>query len=573
MANRLFFKNDFDALSINGFIGDPSGQPAYAYIRVSGDDQADDGRSGLPRQIAHIHEAACNHGYRIAWDMVYADDHTGFEFEGRSGLSKLRKELRSASRHANAVIMEHLDRLSRNADWHQGFLLDEMRSSGVKPIFWKEFSSRIERAVMGAIAQDGMEQAKQRMMEGNLYKARSGRVTARVAAYGYKLVDANGKESAASKKDSYYALRDDEAVIIRLIYDRVLEGVPMRRIALELEMAGIKPPKQYKHWEATQVRLFIRNEIYKGDFYAHRWEHKTVQKPSKDGFSMRAVKCKIERPREEWIHVPVPAIVTPEEWEAANRMLEKNRQTARRNAKVPYLLTGLVQCAHCGWTFTGSTQRKRKGKKLKTPYRVYRCPQFNIRPKYLSNSDVCKNSQIGCDVLDKAVWNIVCQALLTPDLLLDALDADATSERNRQLEEQIAYLEREVSSRSDDDEKLLRAYMAGAFDEHEYAAQRKILKDEVVRMNDELIRLREEVLTPEQLEERKNAVLAMSQQMQAQNIPIDPPFEVKQQIIKLVVDKVILNVPEKRLELQGAIRGSYPIAVTRKDMDSLPLSA
>ena len=122
---------------------------------------------------------------------------------------------------------------------------------------------------MGAIAQDGMEQAKQRMMEGNLYKARSGRVTARVPAYGYKLVDADNNEGANAKRDSYYGIREDEAAVVQLIFQRLLNGDSMRKIALELQRAGIKPPKQSKHWEGTQVRLFIRNEVYKGDFYAH----------------------------------------------------------------------------------------------------------------------------------------------------------------------------------------------------------------------------------------------------------------------------------------------------------------
>lgn len=70
--------------------------------------------------------------------------------------------------------MEELDRLSRHADWHQGFLLEEMERHGIVPVFWKSFTNRVERAVIGAIAQDGMEQAKRRMMEGNLHKARRG---------------------------------------------------------------------------------------------------------------------------------------------------------------------------------------------------------------------------------------------------------------------------------------------------------------------------------------------------------------------------------------------------------------
>lgn len=567
MPNSDFFKKDFDKLAEGGCIGSPGGQVAYAYIRVSGDDQADEGRSGLPRQIAHIHEAAMKHGFKVPWDMVFADDYTGFEFEERPQLKELRREMRNPTRRADAVVLEHLDRLSRNADWHQGFLLDEMKRHGISPVFWKEFFSRIERVVLGAIAQEGMEAEKQRMMEGNLYKARSGRVTARTPAFGYKLVDVNGTEGAAAKKDTYYAIREDEAVVVRMIYRRLLTGDSLRRIALDLEVSGLKPPKQAKHWEATYVRCILVNEVYKGDFYAHRWLHTTVQKPAKDGFLMRNVKCKIERPREEWIHVPVPAIVTPEEWDAANRMLAQNKVMARRNAKDPYLLTGLVKCAHCGWSYTGTTSGMNHGKPRQHLYRGYRCPHYSTRPKYLVTTIECGNSYIKCDLLDGIVWNIVCQALLQPQVLLDALDGDATSERNRQLEAQIAYLEREVAAKTDDDAKLLRAYMAGAFDEREFAAQRKLLKEESARMTEELSRLCAEVLTPDQLDQRKRMILAMSEQMRAQNIPVDAPFALKQRIIKLVVDAIVLDVSNGWLTLTGAIRGMFPIVNIPADRD------
>src|SRR5512140_469627 len=126
MADTQFFKDVFDSLAVDGCIGDSLGIPAYCYMRVSSSGQADEGRSGLPRQVRNIHEIAQEQGYRISWDMVFADDHTGFEFDDRPELSRLRKEYTTSKCRAKAVVMEYLDRLSRNADWHQGFLLDEM---------------------------------------------------------------------------------------------------------------------------------------------------------------------------------------------------------------------------------------------------------------------------------------------------------------------------------------------------------------------------------------------------------------------------------------------------------------
>jgi hypothetical protein len=86
MANPEFFKDIFDELAINEFIGDPAGKLAYAYLRVSSSEQAEEGRSGLPRQLRHVHEIAVQSGLKISWDMVFADDHTGFEFRDRPNL-------------------------------------------------------------------------------------------------------------------------------------------------------------------------------------------------------------------------------------------------------------------------------------------------------------------------------------------------------------------------------------------------------------------------------------------------------------------------------------------------------
>jgi site-specific DNA recombinase len=321
MSVPKFIKAEFDTLAINDALGHPNGELAYAYLRVSASDQAEEGRSGLPRQMQHVHEAALAHRLKIPWEYLFADDDSGFGFVERPELSRLRQEYRSGQRRAHVVVIEHLDRLSRNADWHQGYLLDEMKQFGVRVVFWKQFSSRIERIVIGAVAQDGMEQAKLRMAQGNIHKAKSGRVTARTPAYGYKLVDSFGNEGPTAKKDTHYGIREEEAEVIRYIFRKVLEGYPMRRIAIMLE-GKYSPPKRFTHWEPKMIELIVKRPVYKGEFIAHRSMEVKIPKNSNPASltesTGRTVTHKVQRPREEWIIVPVPAIVTPQDWERAN---------------------------------------------------------------------------------------------------------------------------------------------------------------------------------------------------------------------------------------------------------------
>jgi site-specific DNA recombinase len=560
MAKHEFFKTEFDKWAVDGFIGHPNGAPAYAYLRVSSDEQGEEGRSGLPRQIEHVHQKAYQEGCRITWEMVFADDYSGFELE-RPELSSLRRELRLDTRRAGIVVMEHLDRLSRNADWHQGFLLDEMKQLRVAPLFWKSFHSRIERAVMGAISQEGMEQTKQRMIEGMLHKARDGRVTARVAAYGYRLVDEHGRESERAKRFTYYAIREDEAAIMRRIYQQVAGGTTLRSIGAQLTERGITPPKRSKRWEPTLITTLVKNPVYKGEFIARRWMDVKIQKPSKDGLSMRTVKHRQERPEEEWIRVPVPAIVDAGTWQAANDMLAKNKAMARRNAKEPYLLTGLVKCATCGFSYTGVTNRTSHGKRREQPYRGYRCPNAHVRARH--NRQDCDQGYIAAPVLDDAVWEIVCKSLLEPESLIHALEAEMLGEQNAHLERQIAYLERELALMADADEKLYRAYMADVFDEQEYAARRMMLKEERATLTTELASLRPQVTTRAQFEERKALIIEFAERVRRLNVRLDVPFENKQRIIKMVVNRIVLNVREQCFRVEGVVKGAFPVATTQ----------
>jgi DNA invertase Pin-like site-specific DNA recombinase len=232
MLENSFVKESFNQMATNGFLGDPEGILAYAYIRVSSAQQAEDGRSGLPRQLEHCHQVALQQHLKISWEMVFADDgFSGFEFETRPALSALREEIKKQSR-SQYLVIEHLDRLSRNARWHQGFLLDEFSRYHITPIFWKSFGSEIERAVLGTISEEGMRAEIARMMEGMRLKALSGRVTAKRPRFGYTFVDSEGKPSDKARQDTHYAVHPEQSKIVRWVYHCIIsEHKSLRLIA------------------------------------------------------------------------------------------------------------------------------------------------------------------------------------------------------------------------------------------------------------------------------------------------------------------------------------------------------
>lgn len=561
MPTPKFFMAEFDALAINDTLGHPLGELAYAYLRVSSSGQAEEGRSGLPRQLLHIHEAAIQHRLKIPRDFIFADDDSGFEFNDRPDLTRLRQECRSDHRRANAVVIEHLDRLSRNADWHQGYLLDEMKQFGIHTIFWKQFSSRIERVVMGAVAQDGMEQAKLRMAQGTLHKARDGRVTAKTPAYGYKLVDSSGNEGSTAKRDTHYGIREDEAQVVRYIYQKVLEGYPLRRIAMMLE-GNYPAPGKFSHWEPKMIALIIKKEVYKGEFIAHRNVEERIAKQSNRAslteLGDRYVTRRIQRPREEWIIVPVPAIVLPEDWEKANEIVSWNLTRGRREASSPFLLTGLITCATCGYRYVGRLRKETKGKKqIEYTLTNYRCSSRGNRVGIVSKTIGCNQKQISMRILDQAVWSLIYEVLLDPGIMIGALEREFKSEKNEQVRNQIDFLKGQARELRGEDEKLYVAYLANAFDEMEYAENRSLITDQLQNIQSEIGRLEEQLMTPEQLEEKKQEILAICQSAQNSGLVLDAPFEIRQRIIQTIVDRIVLNANEGWFEMEGVISGQY----------------
>jgi site-specific DNA recombinase len=57
----------------------------------------------------------------------------------------------------------------------------------------------------------------------------------------------------------------------------------------------------------------------------------------------------VDRPREEWTEIAVPAIVTEETFDRVAQRLTDHKRFASRNSKIPSLLQGLAACSSCGY--------------------------------------------------------------------------------------------------------------------------------------------------------------------------------------------------------------------------------
>ena len=173
---------------------------------------------------------------------------------------------------------------------------------------------------------------------------------------------------------------EDEAVIVRRIFEMSAAGFSLKKIAKQLNEEGVPPPRGTKKktrpsWVYTAIREMLRRDLYRGRIV---WNRRKFKK--RPGSNARV---SVLRPESEWVITEEPdlRIVSDELW---NRVEERRRTVAEKHpglkpgllhraATVPYLFSGLLKCAECGANLTILTGR---GKDRKAA--SYGCPhQFN----------------------------------------------------------------------------------------------------------------------------------------------------------------------------------------------------
>jgi len=147
----------------------------------------------------------------------------------------------------------------------------------------------------------------------------------------------------------------------------------------------------------------------------------------------------VDRPREEWTQIPVPAIVAQDTFDRTRQRLEDNKRYAARNTKVPSLLQGLAACSACGYgyyrTSTRTTSRK---------IYYYRC--LGSDDYRYQGGRVCGNKPVRADYLDQVVWDHITHLLADPALiraeigkrLEHARTADPVTRQRTQLQTALA---------------------------------------------------------------------------------------------------------------------------------------
>lgn len=375
-------------------------QSAAIYLRRSVDDPK--GYS-IPEQREQCTRYAEQHGYRVVAEYV-DDGDTGATLQ-RPGIMRLFRDLERNE--IDAVIVLDPDRLAR--DLHLQIIADKAIQQHASLLFVAFKRENNEEGnlffhLRGAIAQYERAKIRTRTMAGRRQKAKAGRLPFKVEPYGYTY---NPNTSMAE-------INPDEAPVIELIFNLfVLERESISGIVRELNQRGI-PSRTGKQWRRQVVRQILENTVYRGVYYANRNNMSDVfmnryKAPGEKFWGS-------ERPREEWIPVKVPAIISPEIWFQAQELLAASRRTSQANRST-YLLSGLVNCLICGLSMSG-VRRNNWGKKV----RYYTCRRGYVDARHPG----CTPPRfIKADEIEALVWEQVTGWMEHPELLLEHLQQES----------------------------------------------------------------------------------------------------------------------------------------------------
>ncbi len=390
-------------------------QTAAIYARVSSDRQKEE--QTIASQTSALRAYAAEHGYLVPEGWCFEDAGWSGGTLVRPGLDRLRDL--AVQGQLDAVLVYSPDRLSRKYAY-QVLLLEEFARAGAEVVFVRAPRAETPEEVLllqvqGMIAEYEKAQIGERTRRGKRHRARGGLVNVLSGApYGYRYV----RKSEAGP--ARYEVLEAEAAVVREVFRRYSEdGSAIGPLARWLTEAGIPTRTGKRHWDRSTVWGMLRNPAYQGTACfaktATAARQKVTRRLRQRGGVPARPACLRARPREEWIEIPVPALIAPTQYALVQARLQDNRRFAARHTKVPSLLQGLMVCRLCGYAYyrtaTQTSQRK---------LYYYRC--LGADAYRYPEGRRCTNRPVRQDALDALVWDEVVRLLADPALVRQEIE-------------------------------------------------------------------------------------------------------------------------------------------------------
>jgi DNA invertase Pin-like site-specific DNA recombinase len=375
--------------------------PSYALYRRSRSHQD----LSIEEQRQAVRTWAAEHGYQIIRE--FADDGSGLDTTWRREFQQLLDLCSSAGRRAADIVLCYdVSRFSRLEPDEAAFHEYRLRRAGIRVVYTHEpgvnedgLTSQLVKTLKRAMAHDYSQKLSQVVQRGLRAHAERGTWTGGRPPYGYRRavrqpdgtsrVLEQGRWKARSEQVTLVPDPFEASVVREHVYEPYVHGCGLAAIAHGLNERSVPTPtsdrrRGVRAWTKTTVAAILRNPVYRGRLVYAKARYSEIGKK----------RGKRPRPPTDWVVVEdaIPVIVPAPLWEAAQAKHGTRRFGVGRPWHRPYLLSGLIVCAHCGKGFRAHKQVRG------------RIPAYYVCGGYVeSGRSVCDGLRVPITYLDDAV--------------------------------------------------------------------------------------------------------------------------------------------------------------------------
>jgi site-specific DNA recombinase len=512
------------------------------YARVSSDQQTQ--AQTIASQVAALRD-------RVTADDCVLLPECEFMDEGYSGATLVRPGLErlrdlSASGGIERLYVHSPDRLARKYAY-QVLLIDEFQRMGIEVVFLNRELSRSPEdelllQVQGMVAEYERAKILERSRRGKRHAAHVGNVTVMSGApYGYRYVSKH--EGGGSAR---YDILEEEARVVRQIFLWIgQERLSIGEVCRRLQRTAERTRTGRTQWDRSVVWGILRNPAYKGTAAFGKTRtgplRPRLRAQRNRPLQPRNAVSAYDLPREEWVFMPVPALVEEALYAAVQEQLAENRRRARQSQRgARYLLQGLLVCKVWGYAYYGKPLSPSARKHRPRGYAYYRC--VGTDSYRFGGHRVCANTQMRTDLVEIAVWQEVCQLLKEPQRLEReyqrrgyARPRSAKWETPESLRAQISKLQRGMA-------RLIDGYAEGLIEKVEFAPRIKRMKQRVTVLEDQVQQLADEALQQRELKLLIGQLEEFVTKVQRNLASAD--WEMKRELIRALVRRVEIDKQE-----------------------------
>ena len=482
------------------------------YARVSTDQ--DEQFNSLENQVQYYTELIQS---RPNWRFV-----PGYVDEGISGGStKKRDNFNRMIRDAKAgvfdfIITKEISRFSRSTldsirytqellDYNVGVFF---QNDNINTL---DTDSEFRLVIMAGVAQDEIRKLSERLKFGFRQAIKNGHVLGNDKLYGY------------DKKDCVLTVNEEEAEIIRIIFDLYgNQRLGTRTISKRLMELGYTS-REGNTFNTLTIRHILENPKYKGWYCGNKSQSVDYR-----------TKRNVLLDESEWVTYPdpsIPAIVSEELWNRANALYKRRREEMKSHSsglsfhnRYPY--SAKIYCEEHGTTFHRQVIQTKKGQQ-----EVWQCKVYRSHGRA-----ACPAPQIRSSDLDVILSDIFKELVRDKEKIIDSLVTVLT---NIPKEVDYGKLRCQVENEMDDLERkknrLLDLSIAGALTVEEFKERNDAFNAQIQECQGKLTAIRQEE------ENQSSEELDIPAIRQALDEALRFTGEIDTALVATILDKVVVK--------------------------------